>query len=207
MKKDNVKLGQTYVCKVSGSVVPVRLDRESPHGEWVGVNMTTRKEVREESAQHLRGLWPKKTMAMLLLTCLAVFPGCRKTERLVSATAADDVIDSVSTIAIDRKGQELCLVMERRNQLPARVDLGSPASLGTVMILVRMVDSLVLVANDDIVLGGYNCKSGEYWGDRKYEGLPHLTMTDACNGGFQKLVGQKIGPKGTVPSGHPLYRP
>lgn len=65
MKKDNVKLGQTYACKVSGNVVPVRLDKESPHGGWLGVNMATRKEVRIKSSQRLRGLWPKKTMPIV----------------------------------------------------------------------------------------------------------------------------------------------
>jgi hypothetical protein len=65
MKKNNVKLGAVYAVKVSGSVVPVRLDRESPHGGWLGVNMTTRKEVRVKSAQRLRGLWPKKTMPIV----------------------------------------------------------------------------------------------------------------------------------------------
>jgi hypothetical protein len=62
MKKNVVKLGSVYACKVSGSVVPVRLDRESPHGGWVGVNVKTGKEVRIKSSQRLRGLWPKKTM-------------------------------------------------------------------------------------------------------------------------------------------------
>jgi hypothetical protein len=65
MKKNNVKLGSVYAIKVSGNVVPVRLDRESPHGGWLGTNMTTRKEVRVKSAQRLRGLWPKKTMPIV----------------------------------------------------------------------------------------------------------------------------------------------
>ncbi|NLX57709.1 MAG: hypothetical protein GXY74_01315 [Phycisphaerae bacterium] len=65
MKKNNVKLGAVYAVKVSGSVVPVRLDRESSHGGWLGTNMTTRKEVRVKSAQRLRGLWPKKTMPIV----------------------------------------------------------------------------------------------------------------------------------------------
>jgi hypothetical protein len=62
MKKNNVKLGSVYAVKVSGSVVPVRLDREHSQGGWTGTNMKTRKEVRVKSAQRLRGLWPKKTL-------------------------------------------------------------------------------------------------------------------------------------------------
>jgi len=62
MKKRNVQVGKTYACKVSGSVVPVRLDRENVHGGWDGTNMKTHKPVRVKSAQRLRGLWPKRTM-------------------------------------------------------------------------------------------------------------------------------------------------
>lgn len=39
MKKNNVQLGKTYAVKVSGSVVPVRLDRENAHGGWDGTIM------------------------------------------------------------------------------------------------------------------------------------------------------------------------
>jgi hypothetical protein len=66
MKKNNVKLGSVYAIKVSGAVVPVRLDRESPHGGWLGTNMKTRKEVRVKSSQRLRGLWPKRTMPIVV---------------------------------------------------------------------------------------------------------------------------------------------
>lgn len=62
MKKSNVKVGQVYAAKVSGAVVPVRLDKENPHGGWDGTNMRTKKQVRIKSPQRLRGLWPTKTM-------------------------------------------------------------------------------------------------------------------------------------------------
>lgn len=62
MKKDNVKVGQIYAARVSGNVVPVRLDKVNPHGGWDGTNLTTKKPVRIKSSQRLRGLWPKKTM-------------------------------------------------------------------------------------------------------------------------------------------------
>ena len=62
MKKNNVQLNKVYAVKVSGSVVPVRLDSENPRGGWDGTNVKTKKGVRIKSAQRLRGLWPKKTM-------------------------------------------------------------------------------------------------------------------------------------------------
>ena len=65
MKKENVKLGCVYACKVSGEVQPVRLDKENPHGGFDGMNMRTRKSVRVKSTQRLRGLWPKKTMPIV----------------------------------------------------------------------------------------------------------------------------------------------
>jgi hypothetical protein len=65
MKKENVKLGCVYACKVSGEVQPVRLDKENPHGGFDGTNMRTRKSVRVKSTQRLRGLWPKKTLPIV----------------------------------------------------------------------------------------------------------------------------------------------
>lgn len=61
MKKNNVQLGKVYAVKVSGSVVPVRLERENPRGGWDGTNVKTRKQVRVKTAQRLRGLWPTRT--------------------------------------------------------------------------------------------------------------------------------------------------
>jgi hypothetical protein len=46
--------------------VPVRLDKTNPHGGWEGVNLRTKKSVRVKSAQRLRGLWPKKTMPIVV---------------------------------------------------------------------------------------------------------------------------------------------
>ena len=60
MKKADVKLGGVYAAKVSGKVVPVRIDAENPRGGWDATNTATRKKVRIKSAQRLRGPWPKK---------------------------------------------------------------------------------------------------------------------------------------------------
>jgi len=36
MKKADVKTGEVYSAKVSGNIVPVRIDRENPRGGWDG---------------------------------------------------------------------------------------------------------------------------------------------------------------------------
>ena len=62
MKKNQVKIGEVYSVKVSGSMAPVRVDRENPRGGWDGTNMKTKKSVRIKSAQRLRGkaVWPPR---------------------------------------------------------------------------------------------------------------------------------------------------
>ena len=55
MKKKDVKVGATYVAKVSGGISPIRLDAESPYGGWDGTNLDTGRKVRIKSAQRLRG--------------------------------------------------------------------------------------------------------------------------------------------------------
>jgi hypothetical protein len=55
MKKNDVKVGQTYLAKVTDKVVPVRIDGENPHGGWDATNTVTGKKVRIKSAQRLRG--------------------------------------------------------------------------------------------------------------------------------------------------------
>jgi hypothetical protein len=55
VKKDEIKIGETYTAKVSDKVVPVRLDKENPRGGWDATNLVTNKQVRIKSAQRLRG--------------------------------------------------------------------------------------------------------------------------------------------------------
>ena len=54
MKKKDVKLGATYLVKVSGKLTHVRLTAESPYKGWVGVNVNTGREVRIKTAAKLR---------------------------------------------------------------------------------------------------------------------------------------------------------
>lgn len=54
MKKPQVKIGQTYLCKVGRNLTEVRIDGESRHGGWDATNVKTRRKVRIKSAQRLR---------------------------------------------------------------------------------------------------------------------------------------------------------
>jgi len=55
MKKGEVKVGGTYVAKVSDRLTTVRISGESRYGGWDAVNTKTGKAVRIKSAQRLRG--------------------------------------------------------------------------------------------------------------------------------------------------------
>ena len=54
MKKAQVHVGQTYICKVSGRLADVRIESECPYGGWWAVNTQTGRRVRIRSAQRLR---------------------------------------------------------------------------------------------------------------------------------------------------------
>jgi hypothetical protein len=53
MKKNQVKIGGVYAVKVSGKVVPVRIDSENMYGGWNGTNLKTGMTVCIKSAQRL----------------------------------------------------------------------------------------------------------------------------------------------------------
>ena len=61
MKKTQVRIGETYVCKVSGRLAEVRIDSVCPYGGWWATNTQTRRQVRIRSAQRLRA--PVRTAA------------------------------------------------------------------------------------------------------------------------------------------------
>jgi len=63
MKKSEVKIGETYRVKVSGTIASVRITGENPYGGWDGINVATKRKVRIKSAQRLRGLATKKVAA------------------------------------------------------------------------------------------------------------------------------------------------
>ena len=57
MKKADVKIGETYVVKVSGALVPVRILGPCSYGGWTGKSERTGREVRVRSAGRLRRPW------------------------------------------------------------------------------------------------------------------------------------------------------
>ncbi|MDR3702531.1 MAG: hypothetical protein P4L56_22995 [Candidatus Sulfopaludibacter sp.] len=58
MQKHNVKVGTTYIVKVSGTLAKVRLTREHPRGGWYGTNLATGREIRIRTAARLRSEVP-----------------------------------------------------------------------------------------------------------------------------------------------------
>ena len=54
MQKQNVKVGTTYIVKVSGTLAKVRLTREHPRTGWYGTNLATGREIRIRTAARLR---------------------------------------------------------------------------------------------------------------------------------------------------------
>jgi len=60
MKRAEVTIGGIYAAKVSGKVVPVRIDAGNPRGGWTGTNQVTGKQVRIKSAPRLRYAMAKK---------------------------------------------------------------------------------------------------------------------------------------------------
>jgi len=80
MKKNEVKLGQTYRCKVSGSMADVRITAENPHGGWDGVNVLTNRKVRIKSAQRLRGKTPQRPVKRKKIVTLAEYEAEAKAE-------------------------------------------------------------------------------------------------------------------------------
>jgi len=54
MKKADVQIGATYLVKVAGNLVPVKITCEHDNGGWLGVSVKTGKTIRIKSAQRLR---------------------------------------------------------------------------------------------------------------------------------------------------------
>jgi hypothetical protein len=54
MKKTDVQINATYLVKVAGNLVPVRIDREHGSGGWLGTSRKTGKQIRIKSPQRLR---------------------------------------------------------------------------------------------------------------------------------------------------------
>ena len=64
MQKQNVKVGATYIVKVSGRLARVRLTREHDRGGWYGVNLATGREIRIRTAARLRAEVPAAALGI-----------------------------------------------------------------------------------------------------------------------------------------------
>jgi len=53
MKKTDVQINATYLVKVAGNLVPVKITREHHNGGWEGTSVKTGKTIRIKSAQRL----------------------------------------------------------------------------------------------------------------------------------------------------------
>jgi len=53
MQKDEVKIGSTYLAKVSNWIVPVQILGESHSGGWIGINKRTNRKIHIKRAQRL----------------------------------------------------------------------------------------------------------------------------------------------------------
>lgn len=54
MRRNEVKVGETYDVRVSGAIAPVRITSEHPLGGWEGRNERTGRRIRIKSARRLR---------------------------------------------------------------------------------------------------------------------------------------------------------
>ena len=54
MKTSDVQIGATYLLKVAGNLVPVKIDCEHDGGGWMGLSVKTGKTIRIKSVQRLR---------------------------------------------------------------------------------------------------------------------------------------------------------
>ena len=149
MKKANVKVGEVYSAKVSGNVVPVRIDRENPRGGWDGTNLKTKKSVRIKSAQRLRGkaaTWPGKKQRDkdIAKTVKAVEKGDltkgvkvptpkRKRGGITEANKADAVNSAMQAVAADKKKRSSGL------DAAAQVLAGAAEPLNTKEMVARML--------------------------------------------------------------------
>ena len=95
MKKNEVKVGQVYRCKVSGSVADVRITAENPHGGWDAVNMLTNRKVRIKSSQHLRGKTPQRPAKRKKIVTLAEYEAEAKAETAARKKGIAKAVDAV----------------------------------------------------------------------------------------------------------------
>jgi len=102
MKKNEVKIGQAYRVKVSGSIADVRITGVNANGGWDGVNIATNRKVRIKTAQRLRGKTPKRPAKRKKIVSLDEYEAEAKREQASAERAAGqvrkDIAKSVSAV-------------------------------------------------------------------------------------------------------------
>lgn len=63
MRKNEVFVGATYIVKVSGHLVPVKLESVSSYSGWNGRNQVTGREIRIRTAAKLRRMVPSTVVS------------------------------------------------------------------------------------------------------------------------------------------------
>ena len=122
MKKNDVKVGQTYRVKVSGSVADVRITGENPHGGWDGVNVLTKRKVRIKSAQRLRGKSPARPGGKRIMT---------KAEYEADAKREADVAKTVKAVEKGDLAKGVTVPTGAKRTTKASKDAKSPAKRHT----------------------------------------------------------------------------
>ena len=70
MRKADVQIGRTNIAKVSGKLVPVRIDSVHSVRGWHGTNTKTGRRVHIRSAQRLRCPFTRETLGQVVLDSL-----------------------------------------------------------------------------------------------------------------------------------------
>ena len=91
MKKNEVQIGETYRCKVSGSMADVRITAENLHGGWDGVNIATKRKVHIKSSQRLRGKTPQRPAKRKRIVTLTEYEAEPQREQASAERAAGQV--------------------------------------------------------------------------------------------------------------------
>ena len=71
IKKSQVQIGETYIAKVSGQLVKIRITAVSQYGGWDALNLKTKKRIRIKTAARLS--WPGVPKEVAPWTRLAGF--------------------------------------------------------------------------------------------------------------------------------------
>ena len=104
MKKNEVKVGQTYRCKVSGSLVDVRITGENAHGGWDGKNLVTGKAVRIKSPQRLRSVVQRPAKRKKIVTLAEYEAGIEREQASAERAAGQVRKDIAKTVEAVRNG-------------------------------------------------------------------------------------------------------